>query len=195
MIRPRASAKFTSADAGSVSQAATDLVRSPKRVRMPEHGVVVFESRHAPGFVGQLKDEYAKFHLVIDGQARWESGENKYFVGPNTLFHIAAQIEHAQKDLPEEPVTLYAIHYHPELLSPQIARDLFRVGMLSLDLSSARVGQSRQVRSIFQEMLFEQETGQTGWEMVLRARLFDLAVLTIRLMQRLAKRRAGVPAR
>jgi AraC-like DNA-binding protein len=151
---------------------------------MPEHGVVVFESRHAPGFVGQLKDEYAKFHLVIGGQAQWESGENKYFVRPNTLFHIAAQIEHAQKDLPEEPVTLYAIHYRPELLSPQIASDLLRAGMLSLDLSSARVGQSRQVRSIFQEMLFEQETGLTGWEMVLRARLFDLAVLTIRLMQR-----------
>jgi AraC-like DNA-binding protein len=151
---------------------------------MPEHGVVVFESRHAPGFVGQLKDEYAKFHLVIGGQAQWESGESKYFVRPNTLFHIAAQIEHAQKDLPEEPVTLYAIHYRPDLLSPQIASDLFRAGMLCLDLSSARVGQSRQVRSIFQEMLFEQETGLTGWEMVLRARLFDLAVLTIRLMQR-----------
>src|SRR5208282_6296874 len=128
--------------------------------------------------------------LVIAGQAQWESGENKYFVGPNTLFHIAAQIEHAQRDLPNEPVTLYAIHYRPELLSPQIARDLYRVGMLPLDLSSARVGQSLQVRSIFQEMLFEQETGQTAWEMVLQARLIDLAVLTIRLMQRL---RGGEP--
>lgn len=168
-----------------VSPSADDLVRSPKRVLMPEHGVVVLESRHAAGFVGQLKDVYAKFHLIIDGCARWESGQNKYFVGPNILFHIAPQIEAAQKDLPQEPVTLYAVHYRPELLSPKVARDLFQRGMLSLDLSSAPVSQVRQVRSIFQEMLFEQGTGQTGWEMVLYARLIDLAVLTIRLMQRL----------
>src|SRR5580658_7795939 len=103
MIRTKASAKSAYAGAGIVSQPSNDLVRSPKRVLMPEHGVVVFESRHAPGFVGQLKDEYAKFHLVIDGQAQWESGENKYHVGPNTLFHIAARIEHAQRDLPKEP--------------------------------------------------------------------------------------------
>ena len=190
MARTKTSANAASPGREIVSQATSDLVRSPKRVVMPEHGVVVFESRHAPGFVGQLKDEYAKFHLVIDGQAQWESGENKFRIGPNTLFHIAARIEHAQRDLPKEPVTLYAIHYHPELLSPQIAQDLFRDGMLSLDLSSARVGQLRLVRSIFQEMLFEQETGQTGWEMVLRARLIDLAVLTIRLVQRL---RSGEP--
>jgi AraC-like DNA-binding protein len=185
MIRSQTTAKSASVGTGIGSRSVTDLVRSPKLVLMPEHGVVVFESRHAAGFVGQLKDDYAKFHLVIDGHAEWESGKNKYIVGPNTLFHIAPQIEHAQKDLPREPVTLYAIHYRPELLSPQLACDLFRAGMLPLGLSNARVGQPRQVRSIFQEMLFEQETRQTGWEMVLRARLIDLAVLAIRLMQRL----------
>jgi AraC-like DNA-binding protein len=170
---------------GNISQTPIDLVRSPKRVLMPEHGAVVFESRHSPGFVGQLKDDYAKFLLVIDGHAQWESGGHKYMLGPNTLSHIAVQIEHTQKDLPKTPVTLYAIHYRSDLLSPQLAGELLRGGMLLVNLSGARVGQSRQVRSIFQEMLFEQETGQTGWEMVLRARLIDLAVLTIRLMQRL----------
>jgi AraC family L-rhamnose operon regulatory protein RhaS len=169
------------------SQAADALVSSPKRVSLPGHGVVVFESRHGPGFTGQLKDDYAKFLLVIDGHAQWESGANRYLLGPDTLFHIAAQIEHAQKDLPQTPVTLYAIHYRPELLSPQIGGDLSRVGMLPLDLTSAQVDQSRQVRSVFQEMLFEQENSQTGWEMVLLSRLIDLAVLTIRLTQRLRR--------
>lgn len=169
----------------AVCRSVADLVRSPKRVPMPDHGVVVLESRHAPGFVGHLKDEYAKFHLVIAGHAQWWHGDNKYMLGPNTLFHIAAQVEHRQQDLPEEPVTLYAIHYRPELLSTEIARDLSRVGMLRLDLRSAQVSQSQQVRSTFQEMLFEQGNRQTGWEMVLRARLMDLAVLTVRLMQRL----------
>jgi AraC-like DNA-binding protein len=184
MLRNETPVKSASGGAGIVSQADIDLVRSPKRVLLPEHGIVVFESRHDAGFVGQLKDDYAKFHLVIHGHAQWVSGKIKYLVGPDTLFHIGPQIEHVQKDLPKEPVTLYAIHYRPELLPPQLASDLFRAGMLPFDLSSAQIDQSRQVRSIFQEMLFEQATGQSGWETMLRARLFDLAVLTIRLMQR-----------
>jgi AraC family L-rhamnose operon regulatory protein RhaS len=152
---------------------------------MPGNGVVVFESRHAAGFIGQLKDDYAKFHLVIDGHAKWESNGRQYQVKSDTLFHIAPHIEHSQADLPSQPVTLYAIHYRPELLSQPLAADLLRVGMLPLDLSSARVCQALEVRSIFQEMLFEQEMKQAGWEEMLRACLFNLAVLTIRLMQRL----------
>jgi len=32
------------------------LVIRPKQVRMPEDGLVVFESRHGPGFFGELTD-------------------------------------------------------------------------------------------------------------------------------------------
>ena len=138
----------------SVSDAANEFVTSPKRVLMPRSGLVVFESRHAPGFFGELKDEYAKFHLVIAGRARWESHGQPYSVGPDTLFHIAAGVPHRQRNLPGEPVTLYAIHYRPDLLAPALADDLSRLGMLPLDLSSARIDQARPVRSLFQEMLF-----------------------------------------
>ena len=40
------------------------------------------------------------------------------------------------------------------------------------------------MRSIFQEMLFEQEARQEGWDAILLSRLIDLAVRVLRLVNR-----------
>lgn len=157
-----------------------DLNTSPKRVPMPDWGLVVFEARHAPGFFGEMTDPYAKFHLAIAGRALWEGNGRKFTVETDTLFHIAPQVPHRQRDFPGQPVTLYAIHYRPELLRPQIARELFLPGMLPLDLDGSGMDRARQIRALVQEMLFEQEARRLGWEALLIARLADLAVLTLR---------------
>lgn len=156
------------------------LNASPKRVPMPEWGMVVFEARHAPGFFGELKDTYAKFHLLIAGRALWESGSQKYPVSADNLFHIAAGVPQRQRDLPGQPVTLYAIHYQPELLRPDLTRELAAARMLPIDLQGSGTDQARQVRAIVQGMMFEQETRRLGWEALLIARLTDLAVLSLR---------------
>lgn len=157
-----------------------ELNTSPKRVPMPDCGLVVFEARHAPGFYGAMQDPYAKFHLLIAGRALWESEGAKYSVAADTLFHIAAQVPHRQRDLPGQPVTLYAIHYRPDLLRADLARELTRTGMLPLDLHGTGDEAARRVRALVQEMLFEQEAHRIGWEALLIARLTDLAVLTLR---------------
>lgn len=153
---------------------------SPKRVPIPDWGLVVFEARHAPGFFGELEDSYAKFCLLIAGRALWESGGQRYAAAANTLFHIAAQVPHRQRDLAGQPLTLYTIHYRPELLRPELTRELTEIGVLPLDLEGAGTDQARQVRGIVQEMMFEQETRRLGWEALLIARLTDLAVLSLR---------------
>ena len=157
-----------------------ELNKIPKRVAMPDWGLVVFEARHAPGFFGELKDTYAKFHLLIAGRALWESGARKYAVTADNLFHIAAQVPHRQRDLPGQPVTLYCIHYRPDLLRSDLTRELSAAEMLPLDLHGADTDQARQIRGIVQEMMFEQEAQRIGWEAVLIARLTDLAVLSLR---------------
>jgi AraC family L-rhamnose operon regulatory protein RhaS len=157
-----------------------ELNKSPKRVPMPEWGLVVFEARHAPGFFGEMTDAYAKFHLLIAGRAHWESGGRNYPVASDTVFHIAAQVPHRQRDLPGQPVTLYAIHYRPELLRAELTRELAATGMLPLNLQGPGTDQARQVRALVQEMLFEQEAQRLGWQALLLARLTDLAVLTLR---------------
>lgn len=163
-----------------MANAQQEFYKSPKRVPMPDWGMVVFESRHAPGFFGEMTDAYAKFHLLISGRARWESEGRTYSVSADTLFHIAAQVPHRQRDLPGQPVTLYAIHYRPELLRPELTQELAATGMLPLDLHGSGADQARQIRALVQEMLFEQEARRFGHEALLIARLTDLAVLTIR---------------
>lgn len=147
---------------------------------MHDCGVVVFESRHAPGFFGEMNDPYAKFHLVIAGRASWESGERTYDVGPDILFHVAEKVPHRQRDLPGNPVTLYAIHYQPALLRPELGRELAAARMSPVALASPNPERGRLVRRIVQDMLFEQEARRFGWEASLVSRLADLAILAIR---------------
>ncbi|MBL9212415.1 MAG: helix-turn-helix transcriptional regulator [Opitutaceae bacterium] len=163
---------------------ADELNSSPKRVPFPDWGLVVFEARHAPGFFGELKDTYAKFHLVIAGRALWESGEHQFTVAADSLFHIAAQVPHRQRDLPGQPVTLYAIHYRTDLLRAELTQALDAAPMLPIDLQAAGPEQARQVRGIVQEMMFEQEAQRPGWQALLISRLTDLAVLSLRWLRR-----------
>ncbi|HVV01269.1 MAG TPA: beta-N-acetylglucosaminidase domain-containing protein, partial [Verrucomicrobiae bacterium] len=151
---------------------------------IPACGLVMSESHHAPGFSGKIKDTAARFHLVISGHSHWEGAGRHYFLGPDTLLHVPAGQEHSQVDSQNDPVTVFGVHYRPEMLSVALRSQLTALGMLSLDLNSANVNQARVVRSIFQEMLFEQGAGQEGWDMMLQSRLIDLAVRTLRLARR-----------
>jgi AraC family L-rhamnose operon regulatory protein RhaS len=166
------------------------LVRSPRRIPLPGHGVVVFESRHAPGFAGELRDDFAKFLLVVAGRARWDCAGSSCLLEPGMLVHIAAGVPHAQRDLPGQPVTLYAIHFRPQLLPQAVYAALAGPGMLPI---AARGGRGvQQVRPLFQEMLFEQDARPPGWEAVLHARLLEIAALGLR---RAAEPAAAAPVR
>lgn len=161
-----------------------ELEKIPKNADIPPCGLVISESRHAAGFSGELRNASSKFHLVISGHSRWEGGGRSYLLAPDTLFHIPAGQTYHQSDLSDDPVTVYCVHYRTDLLSPALNSQLIALGMLSLDLRTVNVSQSRVIRSIFQEMLFEQGACQESWEMILRSRLIDLAVRTLRLVRR-----------
>ncbi len=158
---------------------------------MPAFGVVVFERRHAGGMADQLTDTFSRFYLVVSGHARWQSGSRRYLLGPDTLCHIPAGQASSQETLPNEPVTVYAIRYRPDLLSAGVSGQFSALGMLPLDLGSTNSNQGGVVRSTFQEMLFEQDASQEGWELILQSRLIDLAVRALRMLRR--QRRDDLP--
>ncbi len=153
----------------------------PKIVPVPGCGVVVFESRHGPGFVGKLQDDFSKFLLIIAGQALWEAQAKRVPVRTDSLVHIPAGLPHRQQDNSNDPVILYAIHYRPDVLPEFLRKDLFEQGMLHWDLPGYLPSFGREVRSDFQEMLFEQSAQRQGWEWVLCSRLIEMAVRTARL--------------
>lgn len=154
------------------------------RVIIPACGLVVSESRQAPGRSDELENACSKFFLVLSGQARWDCGGRGRMLGPDTVCHIPAGLRYCQETLPSSPFLAYAIHYRPGLLSPGIGSQLAALGMVPLDLGSTTSNQARVVRSIFQEMLFEQDAHQEGWEAILLSRLMDLAVRVLRLVNR-----------
>ncbi len=165
---------------GSLPPGEERVVR-PKVVPVPSFGVVVFESRHGPGFVGNLRDDFSKFLLIIAGQAKWEAGGKQIKVAVNSLVHIPAGLPHHQQDNPNHPVVLYAIHYRPSVLPEFLKKDLLDHGLLHWDLPEYPPALSRAVRSDLQEMLFEQGDQRQGWEWVLCSRLVELAVRAIRI--------------
>lgn len=161
------------------------LVVRPKQVRMPEDGLVVFESRHGPGFFGELKDPYSKFHLVIRGQAQWDVAGRSYATAPDVLFHIAAGVPHRIRDVPHDPVSNYVIHYQPQLLDKELTERLGAPpGIVLLNLASPDLHQAAPIRSLFREMLFESDAQQPGWKVLLKSRLIELAVRTLRMAER-----------
>jgi AraC-like DNA-binding protein/mannose-6-phosphate isomerase-like protein (cupin superfamily) len=165
-------------------RAGEERVVRPKVVPVPDFGVAVFESRHGPGFVGKLRDDFSKFLLVIAGRARWEGGGKRIMVGSDSLVHIPAGVAHSQEDNPHDPVVLYAIHYRPTLLPNCLREQLDEPGMVHWALGSSLLSQARAVRSDFQEMLFEQGARREGWEWLLCSRVVDLAVRAIRMRGR-----------
>jgi AraC-like DNA-binding protein len=155
---------------------------SPGDDDIPPSGVVAFESRQAPGSSGKLKDACSRFCLIVTGHARLEFGGRRYLLGPDSLFHLPADQVYSEEISPNTLMLSYVLRYRVDVLAPSIRNQLHALGILPLDLRT-NTNQSRVVRSIFQEMLFEQNAAQEGWEIILQSRLMDLAVRTLRLIR------------
>lgn len=158
------------------------VVRSPMVVALPGFGVSVFESRHGPGFFGQLRDEFSKFFLVLAGRAVWESESGRVLLGADSFVHVPAGLEHRQVDVEGNAVTLYAIHYQPGLLLGGVAARLKSLGLAHWPASEG--GVTRFLRGCFQEMLYEQHLQREGWETLLTARLLEISARFVRLLER-----------
>ncbi|MGD0744056.1 MAG: AraC family transcriptional regulator [Verrucomicrobiota bacterium] len=189
MQRPSRKPVETSAQTTPPDNDPERLVVRPKQVTLPEHGLVVFESRHGPGFFGELKNSYSKFHLVIHGRAYWDVAGRRYATMPGMLFHIAAGVPHRIRDVPLAPVTNYVVHYQPHLLDKELTERLAAPpGIVLLNLRRPDLHQAAPIRSLFREMLFESDARQLGWKVILKSRLIDLAVRTLRIAERQNRR-------
>jgi AraC family L-rhamnose operon regulatory protein RhaS len=164
-----------------------ELVKHPKKVFMPEFGVAAYESRHAMGFVGDVQEKHAQFYLVISGKGRWDGGNCSFRLERNCLLHVPAQVRILQEDDPSEPITAFGIHYQPHVLPQFLSDEMRRLGPYYWPLDTYHEKTAQEVRSIFQEMLFEQRSQTEGWEFMVCSQLVDLAVRTLRL----ARRRSG----
>jgi AraC family L-rhamnose operon regulatory protein RhaS len=171
----------------SASALTDELVKRPKKVLMPDFGVAAYESRHDVGFVGDVQEKHAQFYLVISGKGRWQGGHGTFRLERNCLLHVPEQVRMLQEDDPGEPITAFGIHYQPHVLPQFLSEEMRRLGPYYWPLDTYHEKTAQEVRSIFQEMLFEQRSQTEGWQFMVSSQLVDLAVRTLRL----AHRRSG----
>jgi AraC-like DNA-binding protein len=172
------------AEEGHPSKNSAAKVNDVTDFDIPPCGILVFESQHAPGCVGETHELYAEFYLVVNGQAQWAVGGRRYSLGPGTLCHFPAGQKHYGNADVNKSLLGYVVRYRPGLLLPSINAKLSAFGMVPLDSAMLNAGKVYTVKSIFQEMLFEQEAAQEGWEAQLQSRLSDLAVRALRRLRR-----------
>lgn len=160
---------------------ASELSAQPRVVPMTDSGIVVFESRHAPGFASVLRQDFPEFLWIIQGKARVTTDQQSFLIEPNSLVHIAARTHFSYEDAPRQPVTLYSIQYREEMLPDALSRRIDSPPVQHWHLGGSRFPLVRAFRSDYQEMLFEQYGRREGWEIALHARLLDLCLRAVRL--------------
>jgi AraC-like DNA-binding protein len=155
---------------------------SPSVPRAPlgEAGVAVVECRHQPGFVAEMRDDFAKFLVPIDGESMWEAGGRQHWMLPGMVVHVAAHTWHRPCDLSGKLATGYALHYRAGCLPADLERELSLEAASPLRLFRPGTGTVRRLHALVREMRVEQEARRLGWEAVLCARLTDVAVLALR---------------
>ncbi|MCI0359879.1 MAG: AraC family transcriptional regulator [Planctomycetaceae bacterium] len=155
--------------------------QSPISVKLPDYGIYVLESHHAPEF--QMRAEshgFLELFFVLSGRGYFEIDEVQHACRKNDLMSVPPGKLHSIHDLAADPLALYAVCVSPEV--PGCDESLFG----RLPVGTVRVGNvfAGQTRSIFRQLLFEQT----------RQRPFGTSVivgLTLQLLATLA-RRAGV---
>lgn len=161
----------------SCAEASSPLV---PRASLGEAGVAVVECRHEPGFVAEVKDDFAKFLVPIDGESLWEAGGRQYRIRPGMVVHVAAHTWHRQCDLTGKPAMGYALPYRADALPTDLERALSQEASSPFRLMRPGADTVRRLHALVREMRVEQEARRLGWEAMLRARLTDLAVLALR---------------
>ncbi|MEZ5275638.1 MAG: AraC family transcriptional regulator [Opitutaceae bacterium] len=174
--------------APGVGKSRSDLRSSPLDVRLPPHGVFVFESHHSETFHMEMtRWPFHKIGLVAVGKGWLETPGNKVKIGADVLVHLPSDQPHRFLDDPAAPMTLVMVCWGraaeaQNALIGQAIRSLSIPPMQPHRLNGAY--QRGLIRENLRRMLREQEGGGLGSGALIHAGLLQLIVQ----MQRLAVR-------
>ena len=87
---------------------------------------MVLESHHAATWRGPkwFNEGFNKFLFVLSGSLRLRSATDIWNLSPNSVVHVTANTKHSNEDLPEDPVVVYVIHYHENILPDSLGLSL-----------------------------------------------------------------------
>lgn len=137
---------------------------TPVDVRLPEHGVFLLESHHAPGFrMAASRHDFLEIFFVLQGAGTFLVAGRPYHCGCGDVVVVPVGAVHQIEDDPGEPLSLYGICVAPRAYAaePAVVEALppGRLPAGGLVLPRARAD--------LREMLFEQTVARPGYKLVL----------------------------
>lgn len=156
----------------------------PVPVTMPDHGVFVLESHHAPGFrMGDSRHDFLEVFYVLDGSGSFVIDAKTHACAEGDVVVVPTGTTHRIADAPAQPMSLYGIGVAPRVfaLEPDIAA--IPPGRLLLN-ELARP----QIRADLRRMLYEQALARPGFRAI-------LAGLTLQFLGTLLRGRVAPPRR
>jgi AraC-like DNA-binding protein len=155
--------------------------RKPLAIPLPEYGIYLLESHHAPGFRMQAEQHsFLELFYVLKGSGRFEIDGQWYACQKHDVVVVPPRVWHAIADDSVRPLSLYALCVAGDLAWPDAAL------LKRLPTGRVRLGKGVLVdwRRSFRSLLFEQT----------RARPFSPTIITGQTMQLLASLARHRPA-
>ncbi|MBA4062149.1 MAG: hypothetical protein C0501_00255 [Isosphaera sp.] len=160
--------------------------RSPVPVRIPPHGVFVWETEHAPGFrMDPEAHPFAEVFYVLDGVGEFVVDGRRHPCGAGDVVAVPGGVRHAIED-GTPPLTLYGIGVAADLL----ARDPGALPPGRAGVVSGSRALAGQVRTNVRRMLYEQADPGPGG----RTLVVGLALQVVAAVARAATAPGAPPA-
>lgn len=165
-------------------------VASKNFIETPASAIVA-ETRDVGSTAFSLDSVFSHFVLVTHGRGRFAIEGRASTVEADTLLHIPAQEGVRLESSTKQNMRVCLVRYQSDGLPAEIRTRLAELGVVTVNLGDANIHQERVIRSIFQEILFEQSAFQECWPLFLQSRLTEIAIKAIRLAPR--PHAVGVP--
>jgi AraC family L-rhamnose operon regulatory protein RhaS len=149
----------------------------PVAVALPDYGVFVLESHHAPGFsMAPSRHDFLEMFYVLHGRGSFIIANQHYPCRTNQVVVVPAGQIHYIEDNPTQPLSLYGICMAPAVLEVE--------GELAAALPPGRLNLNElivpRVRADLRQMLYEQTLARPGYRSILVGLALQMIGLLVR---------------
>jgi AraC-like DNA-binding protein len=147
---------------------------------LPDYGVLVESHHHGPNFkTGLHLHSYSTLIYVVSGKGRCAAGNCDYYLEPDSVLMLNRGLPHQMIDRPGGSMVVFVVYFsdEPQLVSEAMMKPLFRNPLIQVPRHN-----SRYIRQILRQMLYEQNAKPPFYDAALRQCFSSLALMLHRIV-------------